>query len=217
MWVAAADALERDAPARTAKARNAEILARARGDPPARYRGAALGRLLGLAAAAKDEGGYARGLGGELEPLRRRRRIFADFADDTGKAGVPEAFFHREEHIGVTARLDVDHAVGVQPREVKGRGEQVVPAQAPEDGALGPREDAGEEDRRARIVGEIGASGNFMERAGRDPAAWKPRIDRLDAERNDFVPRADAFDPRNFGAKIGEDGRVAHDVIGLVR
>lgn len=30
-----------------------------------------------------------------------------------------------------------------------------------------------------------------------------------------MVPRARAIDPRNFGAKIGEDGRVAHDVVGL--
>ena len=217
MRIAAAHAFERDAPARTAEARDAEILAWARGDPPAGRRGAALGRVLGLAAAPEDKGGYARGLGGELEPLRRGRRIFADFADDTGKPGVAQAFFHREQDIGVAARLDVDHAIGMQSREVKGRGEQVVPAQAPEDGALGSREDAGEEDRRACIVGEIGASGNFMERAGRDPAAWKPRIDRLDAERNDLVPRAHALDPRNFGAKIGEDGRVAHDVIGLGR
>ncbi|MEI4509369.1 hypothetical protein WBQ88_16610 [Sphingopyxis sp. CCNWLW253] len=29
------------------------------------------------------------------------------------------------------------------------------------------------------------------------------------------MPRARAIDPRNFGAKIGEDGRVAHDVVGL--
>ena len=217
MRIAAAHAFERDAPARASEARDAEILARARGDPPARHRGGAFGRLLGLAGAAEDKGRHARRLGGELESLRRRRRIFAHFADDTGKTGMPQAFFHREEDIGVAARLDMDHAVGVQPREVKGRGEQVVPAQAPEDGALGSREDAGEEDRRARIVGQVGASGDLMERAGRDAAARKPRIDRLDAERNDLVPRAHALDPRNCGAKIGEDGRVVHDVIGLGR
>ncbi|KFG88634.1 hypothetical protein BV98_003468 [Sphingobium herbicidovorans NBRC 16415] len=130
---------------------------------------------------------------------------------------MAQAFFHREQDIGVAARLDMDHAVGVQSREMQGRGEQVVPAQAPENSPFGPREDAGEEDRRARIVGELGASGYLVERAGRDSAARESRIDRLDAERKHLVPRAHAFDPRNFGAKIGEDGRVAHDNIGLGR
>lgn len=130
---------------------------------------------------------------------------------------MAEAFFHGEKDIGVAACLDMDHAVGMQSREVKGRGEQVVPAQAPEDGALSPREDAGKEDRRARIVGQVGASGDLVKRASGDAAARKPRIDRLYAERNDLVPRAHPLDPRNCGAKIGEDGRVVHDVIGLGR
>ncbi len=174
MRIAAADAFERDAPARTAEARNAEILARARGDPPTRHRGAALGGLFGLAAAPEHEGGHARGFGGELEALRRGRRIFSDLADDARDARMAKALLHREQDIGVAARLDMDHAVGVQSREMEGRGEQIVPAQAPEDGAFGAREDAGEEDGRARIVGELRTSGDFVERAGRDSATRKP-------------------------------------------
>ena len=215
MRIAAAHAFERDAPARPPEARNAEVLARARGDPPARHRGGALGGLFGLTTAAKDKGRHARGFGGELEALRCCRRIFGHLADHARETGMAQAFFHRQEHIGVAARLDMDHAVGVQSREVKGGGEQVMPAQAPEDGPFGSRKDAGQEDRRARIVGQLGASGDLVERAGRDPAVREPRIDRLDAERNDLVPRAHAFDPRNCGAKIGEDGGLAHEVIGL--
>jgi hypothetical protein len=65
----------------------------------------------------------------------------------------------------------------MQTGEVERGREQVAPPQAPEGRAFGPCEDAGEEDRRARIVGEIGAAGYLMERARGDSAARQPRID----------------------------------------
>ncbi len=110
----------------------------------------------------------------------------------------------------IAARLDIGHPVGMQAGKMKRRGKQVAPAQTPEHRALGAREDAGEKNRRARIIGELAASRNFVERPGRDTAGGQPRVDRFDAKRNDFMPGVRAFDPRNSSAKIGKDGRVAH-------
>ena len=162
--------------------------------------------------AAEDEGRDAGSLGRELQPLRRRGRILADLADDAGKPGVAQAFLHREQDVGVAARLDMDHAVGMQAGEVERRREQVAPPQAPEHRAFDPREDAGEEDRRAGVVGEVGAAGYLVQRAGRDPAARQARIERVDAERDGSVPRARALDPRDARAQIFEDDGLVHGI-----
>lgn len=81
---------------------------------------------------------------------------------------MPQAFLHGEQHIRIAARFDIDDPVGVQPRKMKRGRKQVAPAQAPQDRTLDACEDAGEEDRRARIVGKIGAAGNFMQCASGD-------------------------------------------------
>ena len=126
---------------------------------------------------------------------------------------MAEAFLHREQHIGVAARLDMDQPIGVKARKMQGRGEEIAPAQAPEDGALGSGENAGEEDRRARIVGKFRAARDLVERARSQPAAGQPRVERIEFERDDVMTRGHAFDSRNFGAKIGEDGGLAHGII----
>jgi len=96
---------------------------------------------------------------------------------------------------------------------MEGRREKVTPAQAPEDRSFGPRENAGQKDGGARIVGQFGTSRNLVERASGKPAARQPRVDGIDAEGNDVMTRAHALDSRDFGAKIGEDGGLAHDII----
>jgi len=80
--------------------------------------------------------------------------------------------------------LDMDHPVRMQPREMKRWRKQVAPAQAPEDRPLGSGENAGEEDRRARIVGKLAAPGDFMERARRNATAGQARVDRFEAKGN---------------------------------
>lgn len=110
----------------------------------------------------------------------------------------------------VAARLDIGHPVGMEAGKMKRGSEEVAPTQAPEHRALGARENAREENRRARIVGELAASGNFVERAGRDSTGRQPCVERFDAERNDLMPGVRTFDSRNSGAKIGKDGGVAH-------
>ncbi len=79
---------------------------------------------------------------------------------------MAQAFLHRQQDVGVAARLDMDHSVRRQAGQVEGRGEQVAPAQAPEYRAVDPREDAGQEDRRGGIVAKLGAAGDLVQRAG---------------------------------------------------
>ena len=126
---------------------------------------------------------------------------------------MAKALLHREQDIGVTARLDMDQPPRMKAREMQGGRKEVAPAKAPENGALGPGENAREEDRRARIVGEFGTARDLVERSGRQSAARKPRVDSLEFERDDVMTRDNALDLRNFGAKIGKDGGLAHDNI----
>ena len=118
MRVAAAHPLEIDAPARSPEARDAEILARAGGDPPACQRGTALDRRAELRCPAKQKGGDARRLGSKLQTLRGGRRIFCNLADDPGETGVAKAFLHGEENIGVAARFYMDQAVRAETRKM---------------------------------------------------------------------------------------------------
>ena len=84
---------------------------------------------------------------------------------------MAEAFLHREEDIGVAASLHMDQAVRAETRKMKCGREEVAPAQAPENGSFGPRENAREKDGGARIVGQFGTSRDLVERASDKPAA----------------------------------------------
>ena len=123
---------------------------------------------------------------------------------------MAEAFLHREQDIGVAARFDMDQPVRMQSREMKRRGEEVAPSKAPEDRAFAPSENAREENGRARIVGKLGAAGEFVERPGRDSMPGDSRVEILDPERDDVMTRGNAFDLRDFGANIFKNGGVAH-------
>lgn len=123
---------------------------------------------------------------------------------------MPQAFFHREQDIGVAACLDMNDAVGVQTGEIERGCEQVAPAQAPEDRALDPRENACQKHRRRRIVAKLGASGQLVERAGRDTAAWQLAIKRGNPERHGRVPLPDALDGGDARTQIGDDSWLPH-------
>jgi putative SOS response-associated peptidase YedK len=125
---------------------------------------------------------------------------------------VAQALLHREHHVGIAARLDIDHAVGVQPGEVERGREQVTPSQAPEDWPVDPGENARQEDRGAGIVREIRTSRHFMQRTGGQAAPWKPLVDRFDAERHDRVTHARALDLRDLRPQTLKDDRLAHGI-----
>ena len=125
---------------------------------------------------------------------------------------MAKAFLHREQHARIAACLDVYHPIGMQPGEMQRRGEQVAPAQAPEHRPLDPREDAGEEDRGAGVVGQVGTAGDFMQRAGRETAAGQMTVERLDPERDGRAPCSRPLDLGNAGAQFGKDVGVAHGI-----
>ena len=110
---------------------------------------------------------------------------------------MAQTFLHREEHIDVAASLDVDHAVWMQPGQVKSGSEEIAPAETPENRAFYARENSGEKNGRARLISQITTASDLMERATGYPAAWKTTIDALEAERNDVVLPIRALDLRN--------------------
>ena len=64
------------------------------------------------------------------------------------------------------------------------RREQILPGDAPQDLAFGPRRDAGgEQGGRSAVDGGVATAGDLVQRPERQPAARKPAVDGLDAER----------------------------------
>ncbi len=125
---------------------------------------------------------------------------------------MAQAFLHCEQHVRVTARLDIDHAAGMKSGEMERGRKQVPPPQAPEDRAFHARENAGEKDRRAGIIGEIGASGYLVKRARRDAAARKTRIECVHPERYRTVLHANALDLCDARSQIFNDDCIAHSI-----
>ncbi|MDB5583971.1 MAG: hypothetical protein JWR80_9147 [Bradyrhizobium sp.] len=125
---------------------------------------------------------------------------------------MAQALLHREQHIGVAARLDVDHTVGMKARLRQRWREQVAPTQAPEDGTGDSRQDAGEEDRRACIIGEIRAARHFMECPSRDATAGQMPVYWPNPEGQGAVTHSRALDLRNPHTQVIKDGIDTHNI-----
>ena len=126
---------------------------------------------------------------------------------------MAQAFLHREQDIGVAARLDMNHPVRMQPGKIERGGEQVPPAQAPEHRAFEPGQNAGQEDGGCGIVGELGAARHLVQGPGGKAAAWEMPIDRLQPETEKVVTCARTFDLRNLSAQLLKDGCGTHNGI----
>lgn len=59
---------------------------------------------------------------------------------------------------------------------MKGGGEQVAPAKAPKHRPVDAGKDTSQKDRRTRVVSEFGTSGDLMQCAGGNAAAWQSLI-----------------------------------------
>ncbi len=119
---------------------------------------------------------------------------------------MTQAFLHRDEDIGVIARFHEDDPIGVEPGEMQGRRKQVAPVEAPDDLALRPRENTGQENGRGCIVGKVRTAGNLMERAGRYAAARQMIVNGVDAEGKHWMPTAHGFHLRDTRTQLVEDG-----------
>ncbi|GAA0294574.1 hypothetical protein GCM10009087_00410 [Sphingomonas oligophenolica] len=111
---------------------------------------------------------------------------------------MPEAFLHRQQDVGIAARLDMDYTIGVEARQVERGREQVAPAETPEDRTFDPRKDASEKDRRAGVVRQIGAAGYLMQRTDGDSPAGQAEVELVYPEGNRSMTNAHALDPRDL-------------------
>lgn len=130
---------------------------------------------------------------------------------------MAQTFFHGGQHMRVAAGLDEDDPVGMEAGEMEGGREQIAPAQAPEYRAVEAGENAGEEDRRGGIVGQVAATRHLMQRAGSYPAAGQMRVDVGYAEGEGGMTNAHALDLRDMRTQMIEDGRFGHGVTRLRR
>lgn len=126
---------------------------------------------------------------------------------------MAQALLHRDQHIGVAARLDEDDPVGVEACKMERRGEQVAPMQAPENSAFEPCEDPGEEDGCRSVVGKLAAARHIVESACRETSSGEMPVDRIDLEGESRMPGSDALDPRDMGTQFFEDGGIGHGTI----
>ncbi len=164
---------------------------------PTRCGRRSLDGLFNPGSAPEDEGGNARTFCCKLQALGGSSRIFRHLPDHPGKAWLAQTFLHREEHVGVAASLDVNYAVRMQPCQVKGRGEEVAPAEAPKNRALYTRENSGEKYGSARLISQIGTARDLVKGAGGYATAWQATINALDPEWNGVVSPISALDLRD--------------------
>ena len=132
---------------------------------------------------------------------------------------MTDAFLETRKHRLLVAGVDVDDAVGGETDLGQGRREQVLPGDAPQDLAFGPRRDAGGEQRcRCAVDGGVAAAGDLVQRPKRQPAAREPAVDGLDAERQ-YGPRAQrhALKALNLLAKPQDGGWLDRSTHALVK
>ena len=96
---------------------------------------------------------------------------------------MPQRLLHGGQNLGILPGLDIDDPVGVEPDGGEGRGEKVAAAEAPEDDAAHPCEEAPDEQGRGRDMLALGpALDEFMHLPERQPAPGEVPIERLDLE-----------------------------------
>lgn len=67
------------------------------------------------------------------------------FADDCGKALLPQALFHGSQHLALAEGLGINHPIRVQARIHETGSKQITAAEAPEHGTFEPSGDASHE------------------------------------------------------------------------
>lgn len=118
---------------------------------------------------------------------------------------MTQPFLHQGQHLGIVARLGIEHALGIEAGLIETRREQVVAAHHPQHRAPGARRDPGDEQRRRRVVSPARARRrDLVQRIEPEPAIAQLRIDRRYAERQHGTPTmADALDRTQRFAKFG--------------
>lgn len=89
---------------------------------------------------------------------------------------------------------------------------EVSPPQAPEHRAFQPGENAGEEDRRGGVVGELATARHVVQRTGCNAISRQTPVDRVNPERENRMTNADALDLRDLGAQAVEKLGSRHSI-----
>ncbi len=199
---ATAGAFKRQAPARPGQAGDAQLLAGCRPDAPSRHRSRAVRLHFRCQIAPKHEGRHARLFSRELKAPGCGQRHLAKFAHHATKPCVTKALLHGDQHVRIAFRFDENDAIRVKSGEMQSRREKVAPVHAPEDRALGARQYPSQKNRGCRIIGKLQAPRHFVQRPGRNPAAWQMTVDCLNAERKSRMGGGHALDLRDTRAQI---------------
>jgi hypothetical protein len=132
-----------------------------------------------------EESRYAARPSAELQSPGRHQPEAGDLAHDSGKPAMSQSLLHRGKDLGIAPGLAVDDAVGMQARPSESWGEQVPPAQAPQDG-FGPKpgKDAGDEQGGDRGMLRGGRAGlaHLVQRPELQAAVGQVRVDLRHAE-----------------------------------
>ena len=125
---------------------------------------------------------------------------------------MAQAFLHQREHLGIVARLGVEHAIGREPRLVEAGREQVAPPHHPQDRPPGARGDAGEEERGRGVVAQRWrGGGDLVQRVEPQPTVGEPLVDRRHTERQHrATAMAVSLDRAERIAQGLEDARLGH-------
>jgi hypothetical protein len=123
---------------------------------------------------------------------------------------VPDPFLEAGQHRLLIAGVDIDDPVGGETDLGQGRHEQVLPRDAPEHLAPGPRSDPSREQGCCGSVDRgIAAACNFVQRAERQSATGKAAVDHRHSERQDRAgAKRRSLKPLNLLAKAADGGRL---------
>lgn len=100
--------------------------------------------------------------------------------------------------------------------KVKGRGEQIAPAQTPENRSFHARQYACDEYRRGRVVANVGRAQNLMQCAGYKAVAGQMIVDAGETERMDAMTTPIARHMGDRRTQILEDGIAGHSLVSSV-
>lgn len=100
--------------------------------------------------------------------------------------------------------------------KVKGRGEQIAPAQTPENRAFHARQYACDEYRCGCVVANVGRAQNLMQCAGCKTISGQMIVDVVKAERMDAMTAPIARHMGDRRTQILEDGIAGHSLVSSV-
>jgi len=125
---------------------------------------------------------------------------------------MAQSFLATGQHRLLVLRLHVNDTVRRQTGLGEGRGEQILPDQAPQHRPLAARGNPGGEQGGSSAVNRaIAAASHFMQRPQREAAARQTRVNRRQTERQRRRHRAvTGFNSPDFFAQNGNGGTWPH-------